>query len=199
MKTMILTCSRDGRYSSGYVSGLIDSMSSPYFGGWLRMESESDIARGRSKLMHKALGQSIDSWLWVDDDIAFRKTHFEQICSVPAEVVGGLYVKRHKGKSVVYNELLGDELPGARDVVTVKEIGTGFLRVTRKAIERMDALGLPKVENEWVHYFNAGVQDDGTYLSEDYAFCKNAWASGTKVYLHRECKVGHHGAEVFMP
>lgn len=199
MKTMILTCSRDGRYSSGYVSGLIDSMSSPMFGGWLRMESESDIARGRSKLMHKALAQPIDSWLWVDDDIAFRKTQFEQICSVPADVVGGLYVKRHKGKSVVYNELLGDELPGHADVVTVKEIGTGFLRVTRKAMEAMASLDLPKVADEWVHYFNNGVQADGTYLSEDYAFCKNAWASGSKVYLHAGCKVGHHGAEVFMP
>lgn len=29
----------------------------------LRMEEESDIARGRSKLMHKALAQKVDSWL----------------------------------------------------------------------------------------------------------------------------------------
>lgn len=199
MKTMVLTCSRDGRYSSGYVSGLIDSMSSPMFGGWLRMESESDIARGRSKLMHKALEQPIDAWLWIDDDIAFRKTHFEQICSVPADIVGGLYVKRHKGKSVVYNDILGDELPGHRDVVTVKEIGTGFLRVTREAIKAMDILDLPKCEQGWTHYFNNHVQTSGYYLSEDYAFCRNAWMSGTSVYLHRQCKVGHHGAEVFMP
>lgn len=199
MKTMILTCSRNGTYSSGYVSGLIDSMSSPYFGGWLRMESESDIARGRSKLMSKALAQPIDSWLWIDDDIAFRKTHFEQICGVPADVVGGLYVKRHKGRSVVYNDILGDELPENRDVVTVKEIGTGFLRVTRAAIDAMDILNLPKCEEGWTHYFNNGVQTSGYYLSEDYAFCRNAWMSGTSVYLHRQCKVGHHGAEVFMP
>ena len=196
---MILTCSRDGRYTGGYVSGLIESMSSPMFGGWLRMESESDIARGRSKLMERALAQPIDSFLWVDDDIVFTKANFDRICAAPVECVGGVYCKRHDGRSLVMNDVLGDEVEEDRDIVTVKEVGTGFLRVTRRAVEKMADIVPDALLSGFRHFFSAGVQSDGEYKSEDYAFCRNIWASGTPVHLHRGIKLGHTGSCVYTP
>ena len=83
MKTLILTCSRNDSYCGGYVTGLMQAMTSPHFGGWLKMEHESDIARGRSKLMGQALETKFDSFLWVDDDIVWTRDDFDAICSLP--------------------------------------------------------------------------------------------------------------------
>jgi hypothetical protein len=197
MKTLILTCSRNDSYCGGYVTGLMQAMTSPSFGGWLKMEHESDIARGRSKLMCQALGTKFDSFLWVDDDIVWTRDDFDAICSLPADCVGGLYVKRHHLQTEVANGATGETLKGHDNVHIVKEVGTGFLRVTRKAVKRLD--GIVPEANGWRHYFNAGIQPDGDYLSEDYAFCANLRFAGVPIYLHRGVKLGHVGSNVYRP
>jgi hypothetical protein len=199
MKTLILTCSRNDSYCGGYVTGLMQAMTSPHFGGWLKMEHESDIARGRSKLMGQALETKFDSFLWVDDDIVWTRAHFDAICEVPVDCVGGVYAKRNHVRSQVWNWLLGEELESDRNVCTVKEVGTGFLRVTRTAIEAMKGIVPEAPMSGFTHYFAAGVKTDGEYQSEDYAFCRLLWTAGISVWLHRGVRLGHVGNHVYRP
>jgi hypothetical protein len=200
MKTLVLTCSSHAMYCSGYVTGLMESSQSPFWGGWLRMEKESDIPRGRSRLLHLALQQPYDSYLFIDDDIVFRREHFEEICRPRdgVDILGGVYVKRKHQGTPVFNGLLEHEHPDAKDLVHVRQIGTGFLRINRAACEAIAELDLPVAADGWRHYFNNGIRPSSYYLTEDYAFCENAWMAGIPVWMHRQVKVGHYGPEVFL-
>ena len=207
MKTLILTCSRNAAYTGGYVEGLMQAMASPHFGGWMKMEHESDIARGRSVLMHRAMTQTkFDSFLWVDDDIAFTREDFDRICSHELDIVGGLYVKRHPQGGGVYVAMYGDG-PSETGLEEVRYIGTGFLRVTREVIDGLATVasmvsfgGAPAIP----HTFAAGAWDatgegDMEYLSEDYAFCLNARDVGFNIWLDHNIKLGHAGQHTFRP
>jgi hypothetical protein len=212
MKTLILTCSRDDRYCGGYTRGLMAASQSPEFGGWMTMAHESDIARGRSKLMSKALDETkFNSFLWVDDDIHFTREDFENMACAPVDVVGGLYVKRHNLQSPVYNGPEGEPHPLIPEIVTVTEIGTGFLRVTRRAMKAIE-YSVKLVDGKWRHWFEAGLHvnwDDSDedcngycYLSEDYAICRSfrsAQPQKIPVHLHKGVRLGHEGVAVYRP
>jgi hypothetical protein len=200
MKTLLLTCSRDDKYCGGYLRGLMAASQSPEFGGWMTMANESDIARGRSKLMSQALDQTqFNSFLWVDDDIHFTREDFENMACAPVDVVGGVYVKRHPGLTPVYNGPEGEPHPLVPEIVTVKEVGTGFLRVTRRALEGLYA---PAV-GDWRHYFESGVYwmsdklAGHEYLSEDYAFCRALRDENIPVHIHKGVRLGHEGKMVY--
>jgi len=199
MKTLILTCSSHATYCGGYVTGLMESSQSPFWAGWMRMEKESDIPRARSRLVHLALQQPYDSYLFIDYDIVFRRADFEAICTPREEVdiIGGVYVKRRQHGTPVFNGLLGTEHDDDRDLVQVRQLGTGFLRFTRHALETMATLDLPVAADGWTHYFNNGIRTNSYYLTEDYAFCENAWMAGIPVWMHRQVRLGHYGPDTF--
>lgn len=199
MKTLVLTVSRDGVYCGGFLGGLMECMGSPLWGGFLRMERESDVPRARSRLLHLALEQPFDRFLWVDDDMVFRRAQFEEIVTAPGDVVAGVYCKRrHEGGLVCSGIDHAEEHAEDRDMVRVAHAGTGFLRMTRDAVEFVRAeCKLPVAADGWTHFFNNGFAADGRYLTEDYAFCANCAAAGVPVWLHRRVRVGHFGSEVF--
>lgn len=199
MKTLILTCTRRSAFVSGYVDGLLSAAASPHFAGWMHADHESDIARGRSNLLTQALRTKFDSFLWIDDDIAFNHAQFDAICTVPVDCVGGIYPKRQPDLAQVWTGLGDQELPECRDIVTVATVGTGFLRHTRRAAEALRGR-VPEVTTlDYTHYFHARVMPDGHYLTEDYAFCHDLWAAGIPVYLHRGIRLGHVGDHTFRP
>ena len=197
MKTLIVTCSRNDSYCGGYVAGLMAAMQSPHFAGWCHLDHESDIARGRSKLLDRVLAQTAaDSFLWVDDDIAFTAPDFDTICTAPHDIIGGLYPLRHPSRRPCHGKIL-DSSGNPGDIVAVDSIGTGFLRMTRTALERMRPI-MPVIgptEGEgtgWTHWFPAGPRD-GRYMSEDYAFCYLAWQADIPVHAHRGIRLTHVG------
>jgi hypothetical protein len=196
MKTLILTCSRNDTYCGGYVAGLMAAMHSPHFAGWCHLDHESDIARGRSKLLDRVLAQTdAPAFLWIDDDIAFTADDFDTICDCDQDIIGGLYPLRSATRRPCHGRLLD---PAARGpIVTVDAIGTGFLRMTRRALECMRPLmqktaDLPTEGPGWTHWFPAGLRD-GRYLSEDWAFCYLAWQAGIPVHAHRGIRLKHIG------
>jgi len=196
MKTLILTCSRNDTYCGGYVAGLMAAMQSPHFAGWCHLDHESDIARGRSKLLDRVLAQTdAPAFLWIDDDIAFTGSDFDTICQTEHDIVGGLYPLRHASRRPCHGRLIPTAARGP--IVAVDAIGTGFLRVTRRALESMRPLmqmtaDLPTEGPGWTHWFPAGLRD-GRYLSEDWAFCYLAWQAGIPVHAHRDIRLHHIG------
>jgi hypothetical protein len=196
MKTLILTCSRNNTYAGGYVTGLMAAMQSPHFAGWCHLDHESDIARGRSKLLDRVLAQTdAPAFLWIDDDIAFTADDFDTICDCDQDIIGGLYPLRHASRRPCHGRLIDPDALGP--VVAVDAIGTGFLRMTRRALDAMRPLmpviGPTKGEGTgWTHWFPAGPRD-GRYMSEDYAFCYLAWQAGLPVYAHRGIRLKHIG------
>jgi hypothetical protein len=93
--------------------------------------------------------------------------------------------------------------------IKVRYAGTGFLLVRRQAIERMCAQ-YPKLRYARDHSVDAAtasgnryalfecmIADDGTYLSEDFAFCKRWTDMGGEIWADLRSKLQHIGPMAF--
>ncbi len=93
--------------------------------------------------------------------------------------------------------------------VRVRYAGTGFLMVRRQALERMCAHypqlkfkrdhsvdALTASDNRYA-LFECMIAEDGTYLSEDFAFCKRWTDMGGEIWADLKSKLTHVGPMAF--
>jgi len=93
--------------------------------------------------------------------------------------------------------------------VKVRYSGTGFLMIKRAALERMCAL-YPQLRYRRDHSLDAAspsenrfalfenmIAEDGTYLSEDFAFCKRWTDIGGEIWADLNSKLNHVGPMTF--
>jgi hypothetical protein len=93
--------------------------------------------------------------------------------------------------------------------VKVRYAGTGFLMIKREAIERMCAR-YPELKFKRDHsadaaiasdnrfaLFECMIAEDGTYLSEDFAFCKRWVDMGGEIWADLNSKLNHVGPMTF--
>ncbi len=93
--------------------------------------------------------------------------------------------------------------------VKVCSAGTGFLMIRREALERMCA-HYPQLRYQRDHSVDAAIasdnrfalfecmiSEDGTYLSEDFAFCKRWTDMGGEIWADLNSKLDHVGPMAF--
>ena len=93
--------------------------------------------------------------------------------------------------------------------VKVRYAGTGFLMIRRAALERMCAR-YPELQFKRDHssdaatasdkrfaLFECMIAEDGTYLSEDFAFCKRWIDMGGEIWADLGSKLSHVGPMTF--
>jgi hypothetical protein len=93
--------------------------------------------------------------------------------------------------------------------VKVRYAGTGFLMIRRAVLERMCA-HYPQLKFKRDHsrdaatasehrfaLFECMIADDGTYLSEDFAFCKRWTDMGGEIWADLDSKLNHVGPMAF--
>ena len=93
--------------------------------------------------------------------------------------------------------------------VKVRYAGTGFLMIRREALERMCA-EYPQLRYRRDHSIDAAsasenrfalfecmIAEDGTYLSEDFAFCKRWTSMGGEIWADLNSKLHHVGPMAF--
>ncbi len=93
--------------------------------------------------------------------------------------------------------------------VKVRYAGTGFLMIRRQALERM-CTHYPQLKFKRDHSIDAAtasdnrfalfecmIAEDGTYLSEDFAFCKRWTEMGGEIWADLKSKLSHVGPMTF--
>jgi hypothetical protein len=93
--------------------------------------------------------------------------------------------------------------------VKVRYAGTGFLMIRRQALERMCA-HYPQLQYKRDHSIDAAaaggnrfalfecmIAEDGTYLSEDFAFCKRWTGMGGEIWADLQSRLAHVGPMTF--
>jgi hypothetical protein len=93
--------------------------------------------------------------------------------------------------------------------VRVRYAGTGFLMIRREALEKMCAhyphlryqrdhsIDTARASDNRFALFECMIAEDGTYLSEDFAFC-NRWTSmGGEIWADLNSKLSHVGPMTF--
>jgi hypothetical protein len=93
--------------------------------------------------------------------------------------------------------------------VKVRYAGTGFLMIRRGALERMCArypqlrykrdhsMDAATASNKRFALFECMIAEDGTYLSEDFAFCKRWTDMGGEIWADLSSKLTHVGPLAF--
>ena len=188
----------------------------------LMRDGDALITRARANLVTLFLDNpSATHLLFVDADIGFEPDQVFRMIESGADVVAGVYpIKRvnwDKAKRML--ESNRPKLPSAAlDYVAVNGFtrvrfaGTGFLMIRRHVLETMcqhpayaslqfvrehslDALaGSP---NRFALFECLIDRESGTYLSEDFAFCKRWTDIGGEIWADLESRLDHVGPSVF--
>jgi hypothetical protein len=157
--------------------------------------------------------------LFIDSDLTFSADQVIRIMGHDADVVGGLYCKKQDGAdaelvintSVPYEEINSGPMDG---LMTVRYVGTGFLRVTKAVIQQMiDKWPEIAYKEDPDHkktawdIWHSGVYDyqangysndwPRRYLSEDWWFCQRCQDLGIKVWVDRRICLKHTGSIAF--
>jgi hypothetical protein len=93
--------------------------------------------------------------------------------------------------------------------IKVRYAGTGFLMIRRAALERMcshyaglrfkrdHSIDAAQASNNRFALFECMIAEDGTYLSEDFAFCKRWLDMGGEIWADLDSKLQHVGPMTF--
>jgi hypothetical protein len=165
--------------------------------------------------------------LFLDADIGFEPEQVMRLVECGAEMCAAVYpIKRidwDKVRSGVENArpnpaaslsyVFEVDDPSAvieqSGFVKVRYAGTGFLMIRRGALEKMCA-HYPQLQFKRDHsvdaarpsdkrfaLFESMIAEDGTYLSEDFAFCKRWTDIGGEIWADLDSKLAHVGPMTF--
>jgi hypothetical protein len=202
-KKVLIACpSRDAKVSTAFANQLMAAVQQPWCYGVLWVEQESDIVRGRGRIVHEFLQTHADGVLMLDDDMHWNVDGVRRLLEIPGmkHVVGGVYSKRKVEGGLVYLGPQEEEHALVPDAVSVRGVGGGMMLIWREALAlAMDQPDVDVICNDkrpWATVFQQVVMG-GDYLSEDYAFCERVRRGGGKVWLHRGVRPGHRGEMIF--
>ncbi len=178
---------------------------------------DSLICRARSIVASEFLTQTdADVLLFIDDDIVWNPDAIKQIVDeaiAQKTIICGAYrIKNLKEHRLAIHYLNDDPItigPNAPGLVEVKYASSGFMAIPRNVLKSVSET-LPLVDsgagnkpdgtpNCLFYPFFHPFYPEGTYLSEDYAFCHRARDLGFKIYIDTKISLGHIGKCTFWP
>jgi hypothetical protein len=183
------------------------------------------ITRSRNTLVGQFRRSGASHLLFVDADIGFTPGDVYRLLAAGKDVAGGLYPLRSQrwtraalervdageGAATAAYEYVGEltGLPGEDGLAPARYAGTGFLLISRNAIERM-VEAYPHLRCRHGHteggdasldehaLFDCMIEvDSGLYLSEDFAFCARWRALGGRIWLDTRSTLTHCGMSEF--
>jgi len=165
--------------------------------------------------------------LFIDADIGFEPEQVVRLIECGAEMCAAVYPIKRIDWQRMKAALCGAELNPAVSLhyafdvedpnavianagfIKVRYAGTGFLMIRRAALKRMCA-HYPQLRYKRDHsidaatesdnrfaLFECAIADDGTYLSEDFAFCKRWTDMGGEIWADLNSRLNHIGPMTF--
>src|SRR3990167_5387262 len=169
---------------------------------WCPVRGDALIDRARSRIAsYFLLERKEDVLVFLDDDVLFQPQDVVRLVDNVVNgcgVVAGMYVQKGTGaKNAVF--MSGQEVMFSKDAVPVEVqcVNTGFMAIARNVLEKMVRdNAVPFCDDlKFYPFFNPFPKqtENGKwiYLSEDWAFCTRARASGFKVWLDPSIFLGH--------
>lgn len=201
-KVLIATPSYDGRIDVWYANSLAESirlgLANDIYFAPVYMSYDALIQRSRNDLIAIAIESEFDDIIWIDSDIEWNPEWLLKLLNYDVDVVGGTYPKKsiEEQYTVKCNP---EKLVGTIDgLIVVESLGTGFLRLSKKAIQYLWDNSEPYTHNgqerRWI--FEVKIQD-GDIISEDVLMCQKLRDGGFSIYLDPSMTCNHIGTLKF--
>lgn len=222
---LVATPAYGGMVSEPYFQSVLNLTAQAYSRGLqvdvLTLSNESLITRARNDIVAAFMRGDWTDLLWIDADIQFTPEHAFRLLEAPHEVCATPYpMKRINWDAAAAAGGTANNLKSASALSVVNSIdgaepddgfvrcldaGTGFMRVTRPALQRLIAAH-PELQYQSDMFGSAGTRwaifdtmlADGRYLSEDYAFCRRWQQIGGEIWVDVKSPIlSHHGSYTF--
>lgn len=188
-----------GVVTSGYASSLAASSSVFHDAGIkllpIFLPSLSLVTSARNCVFHEALKRKVDSLVWIDADIEWEPKDLLRLCRFNLDVVGATYrQKRFDSTQFVFRMMKGKHKPDENGLLEVNGLGTGFFRVSRKAMLAVSEKEVSYTDgaHQMKNVFETAIID-GSLFSEDYLFCKKLKKAGFSIMLDTTINLVHQG------
>jgi hypothetical protein len=199
---LIATPSYDGKVDVWFANSLVNSirlgLANEVNFVPIYMSYDSLVQRARNDLLAIAVENGFDDIIWIDADMEWDPIWLLELLNHDADVVGGtarkksldeMYVVKCKPENLVKNEA---------GLIEVEGLGTGFLRMSKKAFtylwDNSEAYVHNGAEKRWA--FAVEIKD-GDIISEDIHVCQKLSAGGFKLYFDPKMTCAHVGTLKF--
>ncbi len=183
----IATPTHDARVHGVYMQGVL-SASHTFPGCDWQACNGTGLMRQRDALVAAFMAGSCSHLLFVDSDMAWSAADAQKLFDTGEDFVGGTYCR--KGPS---RPLTAHLLPSRKgDLIEATHVGTGFLLVSRGAIEKMlTVFAADRYSTGGKEYTALFLQNihEGT---EDLAFCRKWRECGGQVWMHTGVVLPHY-------
>ena len=197
---LIATPSYDGRLDVWYTNALYETtllglqneiLFKPVF-----MSYDALIQRSRNDLLAIAKENEFDGVLWIDSDMEWNPQWAIELVNSGKDVIGLPCIKKsiYEQYNVKCNpeDLVKDD----DGLIKVQSVGTGFLYMSKEAVNHLWETSEPYTHNEqerrWV--FEVKIEN-GDIISEDVLVCKKLESFG--VYINPAYTCNHVGSLKF--
>lgn len=157
--------------------------------------------------------EAVTRLLDVDKDIA-SGVYPLKILSLPEELDGNRDELIAKHQRYPFNPVDPQTITvTAKGFVEVKDAPTGLMLIKREALEKMieayphlkyhpdNQAGIDELQKRigdcYYNFFDTFIDENGRYLSEDYAFCRLWQRLGGTVWVDAHSKLTHQGAHLY--
>lgn len=161
---------------------------------------EALLQKARNNLFADAIRQDVDDLVFIDCDQSFDPKAFFTMLNHPVDVVGAPV--RMKTDQERYNirpehPLLHD-YDFSLDLLEVENIGTGFLRLSKKAMQALWQASQPYNDGGAERRMICDLQIiNGGIISEDIQICTKLRDAGFKIYVDPYFTCKHFGVKCY--
>lgn len=206
MKAVFCTPSLSGPYPQ-YLDALEKSIpcvrAAGWDEGWALEIGNPYISWARAILARRALDAGADVVVYIDHDVSWGEHDLLRLLETEGDVVAGTYRFKKQTEEYMASVFHDDDFRPvirADGCIRAECVPAGFLKITRAAIERIEAAHPELICNAAELYgqkrpildiFNHGVMH-GVWYGEDYAFSHRWRALGGEIWLLPNLNITHH-------
>lgn len=203
-KVLIGTPSYDGKLDVWYVDSLMKTQKLCIESGIdlhaVYVSYDALVQRARNTLFKIAMDGGYDDLFFIDFDVEWNPEWILKLLACPEPVVGAALVKKsdREGYTIklVEKDLKWNE---RKDLIEVDGVGTGFLKISRFAMEKLWEVSEPYNDDKGASRMVFDIKiENGDLISEDYVACNKWKALGYKTWIDPIITINHVGMKKYV-
>ena len=197
-KVLVATPSYDGKidvwYANSLMSSIVLGLQNDIAFQPVYMSYDALVQRARNDLLAIAVENDFDDIIWIDSDIEWNPEWLLTLLNYEEDVVGGTYPKKAIVETYVVKCAPENLVENDKGLIEVESLGTGFLRMSKKAFtylwDNSEAYVHNGQDRKWA--FEVKLQD-GDIISEDVLACQKLRDGGFTINLDPKMTCNHIG------
>lgn len=195
---LIATPSYDGKLDVWYTNSLLETVLlgfskeiafKPIF-----LSYDALVQRARNDLIKIAIDSGFDGILWIDADMEWHPEWAISLVNSEKDVVGMPVIKKSLQETYNVKAEISDLVLNDEGFMEVKSIGTGFLYMSKKALDYLWENSLEYKESDKTNKMVFEVKiEDGEFVSEDVAVCNKLKQGGFSIFIDPSKTCNHIG------